>query len=100
MSHISPVLWQFLVKWLTNFALYPPEASKIAPEMDALYFFMVLVSLIGLTLVVLLLTSFSIMYRKQRHPVALQIDGSTLLEATWTPSSRLACFSSCSSGAP
>ena len=31
MSHISPVLWQFLVKWLTNFSLYPPEASKIAP---------------------------------------------------------------------
>jgi cytochrome c oxidase subunit II len=82
--HISPVIWQFLVKWLTNFALYPPEASKIAPEMDALYFFMVLVSLIGLTLVVLLLTSFSIMYRKSRHPVAVQIEGSTLLEATWT----------------
>ena len=77
-------MWQFLVKWLTNFALFPPEASKIAPEMDALYFFMVLVSLIGLTLVVLLLTSFSIMYSKKRHPVAVQIEGSTLLEATWT----------------
>ena len=47
MNHISPVFWQFLVKWLTNFALFPPEASKIAPQMDALYFFMVLVSLIG-----------------------------------------------------
>jgi len=45
MSHISPVLWQFLVKWLTNFSLYPPQASTIAPQMDALYFFMVLVSL-------------------------------------------------------
>ena len=40
MSHISPVIWQFLVKWMTNFALFPPEASKIAPQMDALYFFM------------------------------------------------------------
>src|SRR5579859_1455134 len=84
MNQISPVLWQYLVKWMTNFALFPPEASKIAPEMDALYFFMVLVSLIGLTLVVLLLTSFSIMYSKKRHPVAVQIEGSTLLEATWT----------------
>ena len=84
MSHISPVLWQFLVKWLTNFALYPPEASKIAPQMDALYFFMVLVSLIGLTIVVLLITTFSILYSKKRHPVAVQIEGSTLLEATWT----------------
>ena len=84
MSHISPVLWQFLVKWLTNSALLPPEASKIAPQMDALLFFMVLVSLIGLTVVVLLIASFSILYSKKRHPVAEQIEGSTLLEATWT----------------
>jgi cytochrome c oxidase subunit 2 len=77
-------MWQFLIKWLTNFQLYPPEASKIAPQMDALYFFMVLVSLIGLTIVVLIITSFSILYSKKRHPVAVQIEGSTLLEATWT----------------
>jgi cytochrome c oxidase subunit II len=84
MNHISPVLWQFLVKWMTNFALFPPEASKIAPEMDALFFFMVLVSLVGLTLVILLVVSFSLLYNKKRHPVAVQIEGSTLLEATWT----------------
>jgi cytochrome c oxidase subunit 2 len=84
MDHISPVLWQFLEKWLTHFALFPPEASTIAPQMDALYFFMVLVSLIGLTLVVLLIVGFSILYRRQRHPKAVQIEGSTLLEATWT----------------
>jgi cytochrome c oxidase subunit II len=84
MDHISPVLWQFLVKWMEHFALFPPEASKIAPQMDALFFFMVLVSLIGLTVVVLLIISFSILYSKKRHPVAVQIEGSTLLEATWT----------------
>ena len=84
MSHISPVLWQFLVKWLTNSGLLPPEASKIAPQMDALLFFMVLVSLIGLTIVALLVTSFSILYNKKRHPVAVQVEGSTLLEAAWT----------------
>src|ERR1700691_3754512 len=84
MDHISPVLWQFLVKWLTHFALFPPEASKIAPEMDALYFFMALVSLVGLTLVVLLILGFSILYSKNRHPKAVQIEGSTILEATWT----------------
>src|ERR1700677_2953631 len=84
MDHISPIIWQFLVKWMTNFALFPPEASKIAPQMDALFFFMVLVSLIGLTIVILLVTSFSILYSKERHPVAEQIEGSTLLEATWT----------------
>ena len=84
MDHISPVIWQFLVKWMTNFALFPPESSKLAPQMDALYFFMVLVSLIGLTIVVLLIVSFSILYSKKRHPVAVQVEGSTLLEATWT----------------
>ena len=84
MDHISPVIWQFLVKWMTNFALFPPEASTIAPQMDALLFFMVLVSLIGLTIVILLVTSFSILYSKERHPVAVQVEGSTLLEATWT----------------
>ena len=45
---------------------------------------MVLVSLIGLTIVVLLIVGFSILYSKERHPVAAQIEGSTLLEATWT----------------
>ena len=84
MDHISPVLWQFLVKWLTNFPLIPPEASRIAPQMDALLFFMILVSLIGLTIVALLVASFSILYSKKRHPVAVQVEGSTLLEATWT----------------
>ena len=48
------------------------------------YFFMVLVSLIGLTIVVLLVVSFSILYSRKRHPVAVQVEGSTLLEATWT----------------
>jgi cytochrome c oxidase subunit 2 len=69
---------------MTNFALFPPEASKIAPQTDALFFFMVLVSLIGLTIVVLLVIAFSILYSRKRHPVAVQIEGSTLLEATWT----------------
>ena len=84
MSHISPVLWQYLVKWLTNLPLFPPEASKIAPQLDALFIFILLVSVIGLTIVILLVTSFSILYNKRRHPVAVQIEGSTLLEATWT----------------
>lgn len=84
MEHISPVLWQFLSKWLSNFPLFPPEASKIAPQADALFFFMVLVSLVGLTLVILLVLSFSLLYHKRRHPQAIQIEGSTLLEATWT----------------
>src|SRR5579871_6390101 len=84
MNYISPIIWQFLNKWMQEFPLFPPEASKIAPQMDALYFFMVLVSLIGLTLVILLVISFSLLYHKRRNPHATQIEGSTLLEATWT----------------
>jgi cytochrome c oxidase subunit 2 len=82
--HISPVLWQFLVKWLHSSALFPAEASTIAPYTDALYFFLVLMTVVGMALVVSLILGFSIMYRKEKSPVATQIEGSTLLEATWT----------------
>jgi cytochrome c oxidase subunit 2 len=84
MSHISPVLWEFLVKWLHASALFPPEASTIAPYMDALYFFLLGMTLTGLVLVGVILVTFSMRYRKSVHPVATQIEGSTLLEATWT----------------
>lgn len=82
--HISPVLWQFLVKWLTNSALFPAEASTIAPYTDALYFFLLLITVVGLVLVGALVFGFAIRYRKERNPVATQVEGSTLLEATWT----------------
>src|SRR5271154_4949247 len=82
--HISPVLWQFLVKWLNASALFPREASTIAPYADALYFFLLLITVIGLTFVGCLIFGFAIRYRKEKHPVAIQIEGSTLLEATWT----------------
>ncbi len=81
---ISPVLWQFLVKWLTHFPLFPPEASSIAPDTDALFFFLVFISLIGTAIVMLMVITFSIKYHKDKHPEATQIEGSTLLEATWT----------------
>ncbi|MGB7190363.1 MAG: cytochrome c oxidase subunit II [Acidobacteriaceae bacterium] len=81
---ISPVLWQFLVNWLTHFALFPPEASSIAPYADALYFFLILISLVGLVIVTILIVGFSFAYRKEKNPKATQIEGSTLLEATWT----------------
>jgi cytochrome c oxidase subunit 2 len=82
--HISPVLWQFLVKWLNASALFPREASTIAPYADALYFFLLLITVIGLILVATLVFGFSIRYRKERSPVATQVEGSTLLEATCT----------------
>ncbi len=82
--HISPVLWQFLVKWLHSSSLFPAEASTIAPYMDALYFFLLLITIIGIVLVGALLIGFSLRYRRVKNPVATQVEGSTLLEATWT----------------
>jgi cytochrome c oxidase subunit 2 len=82
--HISPVLWQFLVKWLHASALFPAEASTIAPYADALYAFLMTITVIGLVLVGALVFGFSIRYRKARSPIATQVEGSTLLEATWT----------------
>jgi cytochrome c oxidase subunit 2 len=81
---ISQVLWQFLIKWLHNSALFPVEASTIAPYMDALYFFLVAISLVGLALVGFLILYFSLRYRRDKNPLATQIEGSTILEATWT----------------
>jgi cytochrome c oxidase subunit 2 len=52
--------------------------------MDAFYFFLILISVVGLAAVGILVFGFSIMYRKDRNPVATHIEGSTLLEATWT----------------
>ena len=81
---ISPVLWQFLNKWLTSSALFPKEASTIAPYADALYFFLLAMTLVGVLIVGALVFGFSLRYRKERSPEATQIEGSTLLEATWT----------------
>ena len=81
---ISPVLWQFLVKWLTASALFPREASTIAPYMDAHYFFLLGMTVTGVLLVLAIIVTFSLRYRRSVHPVATQVEGSTLLEATWT----------------
>jgi cytochrome c oxidase subunit 2 len=81
---LSPVLWQFLVRWLHASALFPAEASGISPYVDALYLFLVLMTVFGTALVAALLLVFSIRYRRAKNPVATQIEGSTLLEATWT----------------
>jgi cytochrome c oxidase subunit II len=81
---LSPVLWQFLVKWLHASSLFPAEASGISPYVDALYVFLLLMTIVGTTLVAVLLFVFSVRYRREKNPVATQIEGSTLLEATWT----------------
>jgi cytochrome c oxidase subunit 2 len=41
-------------------------------------------TVVGMGLVTALIFGFSIRYRRERSPVATQVEGSTLLEATWT----------------
>ncbi len=81
---ISPVLWEFLVKWLHNSALFPAEASTIAPYMDALYFFLLAMTVVGIFLVGGLILVFGVRYRRVKNPVPTPVEGSTLLAATWT----------------
>jgi cytochrome c oxidase subunit 2 len=84
MNYISKVLWQFLTNWMSHSQIWPDEASTIAPQVDLFYLFLIAISLVGLVLVGLLLFTFCIQYRKANNPVPTQIEGSVLLEATWT----------------
>jgi cytochrome c oxidase subunit II len=56
---ISPVLWQFLVKWLSHFPLFPPEASGIAPYADSFFFFLLLISVVGTGIVTVMVIASS-----------------------------------------
>ena len=64
--------------------LFPTEASKIAPQVDAVFFFLCAVTVFFSVLIAFLVVFFAIKYRKQKHPHAEQIEGSVPLELTWT----------------
>ncbi len=81
---LSPVLWQFLVHWLHASALFPAEASGIAPYVDALYFFLVAMTIFGTTFVAICCSCSRSVTGAKRIRSRPQIEGSTLLEATWT----------------
>ncbi|MBI5504395.1 MAG: cytochrome c oxidase subunit II [Deltaproteobacteria bacterium] len=70
---------------LLSLFLFPPQASTNAPEVDALYLF--LVALCGLTAlgVITAMTFFAIRYRRTpENVVGHDIHGSTALEIFWT----------------
>lgn len=66
------------------FPIFPDSASTMAPRVDALYFFILGVTIFFTMLVALLILVFSIKYRKEKHPVPVQIHGSIPLEIFWT----------------
>jgi cytochrome c oxidase subunit 2 len=67
-----------------NIPLFPDEASSMARQVDYLYFFQLANLLFFLVLVVALVVLFAVKYRREKHPKAVQIHGSMLLEVAWT----------------
>jgi len=69
----------------TPFPLFPPSASTVSGEMDALYLFIVAVCAFFTVLVAALVVIFTLKFRR-KHPddVGEDIHGSLALELTWT----------------
>lgn len=65
--------------------LFPERASTIAGEVDALYFFLVGLSVVMSVLIATLVVSFAVKFRR-RHPdeVGAQVHGGLMLELAWT----------------
>jgi cytochrome c oxidase subunit 2 len=65
--------------------LFPERASTIAGDVDALYFFLVGLSVVMSVLIATLVVSFAIRFHR-RHPdeVGAQVHGGLMLELAWT----------------
>jgi cytochrome c oxidase subunit 2 len=64
--------------------LWPDSASNMSGNVDALYIFMVLVTAAMTGLIFTLVAVFAVKFRKQKGRQAEQIEGSTILELTWS----------------
>jgi cytochrome c oxidase subunit 2 len=63
---------------------FPEQASTMAWKVDALYLFLVATTIFFTGLVAAMVLTFSIKYRKEKNPVATQIEGSVPLEILWS----------------
>jgi len=65
--------------------LFPEKASSFAWEVDALYFYLIAISVFFTVLIVAMIFYFAIRYReKEKFKSGAEIHGSLLLETTWT----------------
>jgi len=71
-------MMDFLLKY------FPEQAGVLSAEVDAIYIFMLAVSLFFTVLVVALSIIFSIQYRKRSEKMPEAIHGNLILELTWT----------------
>jgi cytochrome c oxidase subunit 2 len=67
-----------------NFPLWPARASSISGNVDALYVFLLLLSGFMCVAIFTMILIFAIKYRRQAGVEAEQIEGSTILELTWS----------------
>ena len=67
-----------------NFPLWPARASSGAANVDALYIFLVLLSLFMCVAIFTTIFVFAVKYRRRAGVEAEQIEGSTALELTWS----------------
>src|SRR5829696_6964657 len=65
--------------------LFPEQASSFAWQVDLLYFYLILVSIVFSIPIVLAIFYFFIKYReKEKYATPDEIHGSILLETTWS----------------
>lgn len=64
--------------------LFPEQASSVAGQVDGLYAFLIVITVVFTLLVAAMVLVFSIRYRKSVNPVATQIEGSVPLEILWS----------------
>ncbi len=64
--------------------LFPDEASTMAGRVDALYFYLLAVSAFFTVLIFVMVLAFAVRYRRSRHPVPVEIEGSMPLEVAWS----------------
>ena len=67
-----------------TFPLWPQRASSIAGEVDALYVFLVLISLFMTAAIFSMILLFAVRYRRRPGVQAEQIEGSHKLEIVWS----------------
>jgi cytochrome c oxidase subunit 2 len=64
--------------------LWPDSASTMSGQVDALYIYLLLVAGVMTTLIFIAVTVLAIKYRRKPGVEAHQIEGSTILEITWS----------------
>lgn len=77
----------------SNLPLFPQQASSVSGEVDALYLFLVGVTIFFSTLIALLIIYFAIRYRRRAESERPEpIHGSMALEITWTVIPLMLCM--------